>query len=456
MDVRKQHHLNVVLLSLLCLQLLVGLLPADDWPQYLGPQRDGVWREDNVNLDIQTTSPKLIWSTPINSGYSGPSIANDRVFVMDRKSEVFDTKVVPGANLNFARAVIEGRERVLCLNASNGEIIWSHGYEITYTSTFPYAIGPRTTPLVDGQLLYTLGAEGDLRCLEVRTGDVVWKKNFFDDFNFDVPDWGTAAHPIVHEDLLICVAGGDGTTVVAYDKSSGKLKWSALSAENPGYNTPVIHTINGTEQLLVWHGESVNSLNPDTGELFWSIPFKPAYGMSVGAPVVADDLVYVMGYNGKSTAIRVSHDGRSAERVWGPHPKLGVAGVFNTALVLDGHVYSSGRRNMFRCVELETGNRIWEDPRPLMKADGSGKGPWASAFTVHHEPSGNTLIFNDHGEMIVSKLSPDGYKELGRMELIEPTHTVAGRLLVWSHPAFAYGNIYLRNDREVKCFSMEL
>lgn len=427
---------------------------ADDWQQYLGPRRDGIWREAGVQLDIETHPPRLVWSTPIDSGYTGPSVADGRVFVMDRQSKPFEKNVIPGANLNFARAEIEGTERVLCLDEITGDILWTHSYEASYSSVFPYAIGPRASPLIHDDLVYTLGAEGHLYCCDAKSGSVVWKRNFVNDYGLEVPDWGTASHPLIFKDLIICMVGGNGTTVVAFDKKSGEEKWRALSAKEPGYGTPVIENVNGNQQLLVWHAESVNGIDPNTGQVYWTVPFKPEYGMAIGAPRVWKDLVYVMGFNAKAGTIRVSKDGLAAEKLWGPHPKLGVAGVFNTAYIKDGFAYSGGRRGMFRCIKIETGERVWEDTRPLLKADGSGKGPWQSAFTVHHEPSGKTLIFNDHGELIVSTLTPEGYEESGRSRIIEPTHTVAGRLLIWSHPALANGRIYCRNDREIRCFDL--
>ena len=176
--------------------------------------------------------------------------------------------------------------------------------------------------------------------------------------------------------------------------------------------------------------------------------------MAVGAPRVWKDLVYVMGFNGKSAAIRVDTEGRSAKVAWGRDLRKGVAGVMNTAYVREGFVYSGGRKGLFRCIEIETGRRVWAAEEPLQKADGSGRGPWLQAFTVHHEPSGRTLIFNDHGEMIVAELSPKKYHEVSRMSIIDPTHTVSGRLLVWSHPALANKRLYCRNDKEIRCWDL--
>lgn len=437
------------------LLFLITSSQAEDWPQYLGPGRDAVWREQKVELDFVKRPPRQVWSVPAGSGYAGPSVADGRVFVMDRLAKPYIAgKLKPGSNVNFVRARIPGKERVRCLRETNGEVLWEHSYEADYSSVYPYAIGPRTTPLVHKGMVYTLGAEGHLHAYSAEDGKVVWQRNILKEYEFETPLWGTAGHPLVEGDLLICPVGGEGSTVVAFDRRSGKEKWKALNAREAGYGTPVIETVNGHRQLLVWDAENLNGLDPESGKVFWSVPFKPEYGMAIGAPRVWKDLIFVMGFNNKSGVIRVAADGQSARLVWGRNIRKGVAGVMNTAWTSGGYIYSGGQRGLFRCVRMETGERIWETRQPLLRADGSGRGPWPHAFTVHHEPSGQTLIFNDHGEMISARLSPDGYQEVARTLIIDPTHTVAGRLLVWSHPALANGRVYCRNDREIRCWDL--
>ena len=272
---------------------------------------------------------------------------------MDRQARAFvPEKIEPGTNINFMRARIPGRERVLCLEETSGELLWEHNYKADYSSVFPYAIGPRTTPLVHGGMVYTLGAEGHLHAYDVEGGRLVWARNLLKDYEFETPSWGTAGHPLVHKELLICPVGGEGTTVVAFDLKTGQEKWRALNAREAGYGTPVIETINGHLQLLVWDAENVNGLDPDTGTVYWSVPFKPEYGMAIGAPRVWKDLVFVMGFNNKSAAIRVAPDGRSARLAWGRNLRKGVAGVMNTAWTTGGYIYSGGQRGLFRCVEM--------------------------------------------------------------------------------------------------------
>ncbi|MDP6858641.1 MAG: PQQ-binding-like beta-propeller repeat protein, partial [Verrucomicrobiales bacterium] len=161
-------------------------LRAEDWPQYLGPTRDTVWNESGVRLDFEECPPKLLWSQPIGSGYSGPSVSANRVFVMDRKSEPYvPEKIKPGTNPNFIRAKIKGKERVICLSTESGKMVWSHEYDSTYTSVFIYAIGPRTTPLVHDGHVFTLGAEGQLNAYQSENGKLLWSKNLITNYGIE-------------------------------------------------------------------------------------------------------------------------------------------------------------------------------------------------------------------------------------------------------------------------------
>ncbi len=431
-----------------------GCLIADDWPHYLGPHGDTTVREKGILTEFPESGLPLVWKQPAGGGYSGPAVVSDRVFLFERFAKEYDPGKVKG-NPNFVRAEIPGNERIRALDAKTGKTLWQHEYDCPYSTAFPYAIGPRCTPTVDGDRVYALGAEGNLTCLSAKDGRMIWSKDFKKDYKLDVPVWGCSAHPLVHGDQLICMVGGDGTTVVSFDKKSGSENWTALSASAPGYCPPTIVNINDLEQLLVWHGDAVVSLDPAKGTTHWSATIKPTFAMAIGAPRVYRDLVFVMGYNGVSGTIKVAPDNRSAELLWGPDRRMGVAGVFNTAHVdKHGRIYSGGQRGTFRCVDMESGTRVWDDPAPLRDRHGKESRHWPSVFTFHHPPSGHTFLYNDHGELISAKLHVKGYEEISRTHLIEPTHKVGHRMLVWSAPAFANGRIYVRNDKEIRCYDL--
>src|SRR5262245_29649996 len=199
---------------------------ADDWPQCAGPQRDIVWRETGIVEKLPTTGllPR-VWSTSIGGGYAGPAVANGKVYVMDRIKS-------------------EGIERVLCLDAADGTILWKHPYECRYA--VQYDAGPRMTPLLDAGRLYTIGAMGHMFCFDAGSGDIVWQKDFTEDYQTRVPVWGMVASPLVVGDQLITLVGGaDKALVVSFDKATGKEIWRALSDTEPGYCPPMLFTFDG-------------------------------------------------------------------------------------------------------------------------------------------------------------------------------------------------------------------
>ncbi|HEV3115823.1 MAG TPA: PQQ-binding-like beta-propeller repeat protein, partial [Gemmataceae bacterium] len=184
---------------------------ALDWPQWLGPTRDGVWRENGLLARFPAGGPKVLWRIAIGGGYSGPAVADGRVYVMDRQRAVDDN----GKPRRPTRSGIPGNERVLCLSSADGKLLWKYEYDCPYTISYPS--GPRTTPLVHEDSVYTLGAMGDLLCLDRSNGKVRWAKNLAKEYKLDSPPvWGYAAHPLLDGDLLYCLVGGEGSAVVAF------------------------------------------------------------------------------------------------------------------------------------------------------------------------------------------------------------------------------------------------
>lgn len=441
---------------LLVAGIFTDVTPAEDWPQWLGPNREPVWREDGIVESFPEGGPPLRWKTPIGGGYSGPAVANRKVFVMDRVTDVTDLKsgeVIPDRNPlnndNFVRRQLSGVERVVCLKESDGSIIWTHEYDCPYTTVATYAIGPRCTPTVDGNLIYTLGAEGHLKCLAAGDGTVVWSKDFKEDYGLKVPHWGMAGHPLVDGERLICIVGGPDAVCVAFDRRTGKEIWRALSASEPGYCPPVIQDIGGERHLIVWHSDAVCGLNPQSGDVYWTVPFQSAFAMSVGAPQVSGRSMFLMSFNRKSAMVRIADDNRSAQIVWTGNGRRGIGGVLNTAIIDEGHIYACGNGGRYICASLETGERLWST---FEMTTGKRPASWGNVFSIQHDD--RYFHANDVGELIIARMSPEGYDEVSRAQLIEPTHKVGGRKLVWSHPAFANRSIYLRNDKEIHCYSL--
>ena len=437
------HLLKHILLSL----LLLSTVRAADWPQWLGPQRDGVWRETGIVKTFSTNGPPIRWRVPIGAGYAGPAVADGRVFVLDRQ---LDAGARNPANA-FARGLIPGNERVLCLNETNGKIIWQYPYECPYTVSYP--AGPRATPTVSGDKVYTLGAEGDLYCFDVTKGKILWQRDFKVDYKIATPMWGFTGHPLIDGNKLICLVGGDGTVAMAFDKDTGQELWRALTAKEPGYCPPTIIEAGGKRQLIIWHPESVNSLDPETGKVYWSEKFIARSGLSVATPRhVGDQLLITAFYDG-AMMLKLDREKPAATVVWRAKKSSErdtdtLHSIMPTPFLEDGHIYGVCSYGQLRCLKADTGERVWE----TFAATGGKEVRWGNAFLVKN--ADRYFIFNEKGDLLIARLTPQGYDELSRAHLLEPTGSAAGRAVVWSHPAYANRRVYVRNDKEIICANL--
>lgn len=416
---------------------------ADDWPQWRGPQRDGVWRETGIVDSIPEKGLPVVWRTPIHGGYSGPAVAEGRVFVTDYVRQEGDAANDPGK-----RAELKGLERVVCLDAATGKILWTREDEVPYRISYP--AGPRTTPAIDGPYVYTLGAEGLLLCLEADTGNLVWKRDLKADYKTDAPIWGFSGHPLVDGDKLICLVGGEGSVVVAFDKRTGRELWKGISASEPGYAPPTLITHAGVRQLLIWDADKLNSLNPETGKLYWSKPLKPSYGMSIMAPQVEGDLLFASGIGKVGAVFRLFDDKPGAELVWTGSAKNAIYCANSTPRLGDGVIYGVDcDTGMLMAASLKDGDRLWQTAEPTSRTP---RGRHGTAFLVRHDD--RDFLFSETGDLILARLSPEKYEELGRFHLLDATGECFGREVVWSHPAFANRCVFARNDREIVCVSL--
>jgi outer membrane protein assembly factor BamB len=424
--------------------IVSSTLLADSWPQWLGPQRDGVWREKGILEKFPEGGPKRIWRVELGAGYSGPAVAGGRVFVMDRQVPA----EIPKPKSVFEASQIPGNERVLCFNEADGKLLWQHAYDCPYNVS--YAAGPRTTPLVAGGRVFTLGTMGDLKCLDAATGRVVWERDFKKDFGLKVPHWGVSAHPLLDGRRLICLVGGEGSVAVAFDKDTGKELWRALSAKEPGYCPPTICELGGRRQLILWHAEAVNGLDPATGRVLWVEPWKLNYGMAIATPRPLGDRLFLSCFYNGSLMLRFQ-PGKDAPTVAWRTAKMSERDTthlnctMNTPVIDGGHIYGACSYGQYRCLRADTGERLWETFAPT-----SGKSErWGNAFTV--KQGKRFFILSERGELIIAKLSPLGYEEISRASLLEPDNRDPGRPVVWSHPAFANRRIYARNDHGLVC-----
>ncbi len=422
---------------------LCSNLCADDWPQWLGPKRDGVWREKNLLSRFPKEGLKPLWRTPIGQGYAGPAVVGDRVFVMDRQN-------LPNAK---GKEVIE---RLLCLSATTGKIIWKKEWTADYRRVF-YGTGPRTTPVIADGMVHVLGAKGDLYCFATKDGKEIWHRSLAKDYQAKPPVWGWSASPILEGELLYCLVGGKGSGIVAFDRKTGKEKWKALTSEEIGYAPPIFATVEGKKQLIVWLSDLIAGLDPLTGKKHWSHPYpedgKPTRpAVSIGTPRFKGGMLFVSAFYQGSMMLKIEKNKPSI--VWqsrskNPQKPDTVNVVMGTPMFKDGVIYAVGGFGHLRCLDSKTGKQKWT----TFQATGGKKAFLATAFLIEHED--RVFIFNDQGDLILAKLTPKGYEQLDRAHLIDTSQTARGRQVVWCHPAFARGCVFVRNDKEILCVPLK-
>jgi len=418
---------------------------AEDWPQWMGTNRDGRWNETGTIDAFPADGAKILWRKPLSGGYAGPAVVNGKVNVFDYVRE--DGKL---GNNPGVRAKFNGEERLQCLDAKTGEKVWEYKYPCPYALS--YASGPRCTPTVIDGMVYALGAEGNLTCLDANTGSRVWTKELKKEYKTEAPIWGFCSHPLIDGNKVICGVGGEGSVLVAFDKKTGKELWKAVTAKEQGYCPPAIYTIGKTRQLIHWNPEHITSLDPETGKEYWSEKLKPNYEMSIMSPRLEGNQLFAGGIGPVSACFDLDTEKPAAKLAWKGDNKSSVAPVNSTPIIENGYIYGIDQPGQLRCVEMKTGKRIWDS---LLPVTGKKDGRPANSGTAFLVKNGDKFfLFSEMGDLIIAKLSPSGYEELSRAHILEPTNECFNRPVVWSHPAFADKCCFARNDKEIVCVSL--
>lgn len=417
-----------------------GALLSDEWPEWRGAGRRGVWNEAGIVDRFPSQGLDATWRAPLGSGYAGPSVSGGRVFAVDFR---------PGQGSG-------GSEGLVALDQSTGKRLWSHRWPVDYAG-IAYAGGPRATPTVDGDRVYALGATGSLVCARVRDGTVVWEHSFPRDFRTALPPWGTASAPIVHGDLLIAIVfGRPRAKVMAFDKFSGEEVWRALSSEEsgPGYSQPILVRHEGRLMLIVWHAGGLAAIEPGSGAVTWQQSFRTRMETPIATPVWQEPHLLVSAFFNGSRLYRLER--ADARMLWKGASDSGVDtdglhALMNSPVIDDNHIYGICSYGQLRCLRLATGERVWETQAVTRE-----KARNASAFMVRN--GDRYFISNDRGELIIARLSPAGYTEISRTRLIRPTSPPGARrelgAVNWSHPAYAGRSVFARNDEEIVAVSL--
>lgn len=402
---------------------------ADEWPGWRGPTGDGVWREDGILETLPQGQLPMRWSAPISGGYSSPTVAGGRVYVTDRITQP------------------RQQERVHCFAWDTGAPLWTFAYDCEYRK-ISYTTGPRASVLIHDGRAYSVGSMGHIICLDAQSGEVLWRKTPGEDYTVKLPTWGISGSPVIAGDLLIAQIGADnGGCLMAFDKATGAERWRALD-DGASYAAPVIFQQAGRDCVAVWTKERIAAFDCATGEQLWSVAFSS--DPAIADPVVDGQWLFITAFWNGSLMLRLNPENPTVETAWQRKGKNerdtdALHACMTTPLFIEGYIYGIDSWGQLRCLDPKTGDRLWEDTTvvPLDR--------WANAHMVRNGE--RVWLFNEKGELILSRLSPEGYQEISRAQLIQPTKgQFDGRGGVcWSHPAFAYRHVFARNDQELVC-----
>jgi len=411
--------------------LLINSIAAQEWPDWRGSNRDGIWKEDGIVNKFASNIIPLKWSIPVAAGYSGPTVSGGKVYLTDKTEQP------------------EEKERVLCVDAENGKIIWTYSYPCQYKISYPD--GPRASVVISDKKAYSLGTMGHLFCFDAPTGKIIWKHDLNQEYQIKMPIWGIAATPLIFENKIILQIGGsDGASVLALDKNNGKEIWRSLD-DDICYSAPILIQQAGKPVLVVWTAENLNGLDPETGKAFWQIPFPVKMGMAISTPVLYKDYLFVSCFYSGSLLVKLDQQTTTANKVW---LRVGESEmktdalhcVINTPIIKDDFIYGVDSYGEMRCLKLSNGDRVWEDLSAVKKDR------WANIHFIDHGEQ--AWMFNEHGELLITRLSPTGLTIISRAKLIEPTTGQLNRKgtgVTWSHPAFANRHVFARSDKQLVC-----
>jgi outer membrane protein assembly factor BamB len=424
----------VTRLALLSVLFSASRATADDWPQWRGPNRDGVWHESGLVEKFAAPELKISWRKPIGSGYSGPTVADGRVFVTDRLVEP------------------EQVERVHAFDEKTGETLWTYSYPCEYVNV-GYTAGPRASVTLDEERAYALGTMGHLHAFDAASGKLLWAKDLNTEYKIRMPIWGISASPLVDGKLVIVQIGGEHACLVAFDKTTGQERWRALD-DNASYSAPIIIQQAGRPVMVCWTGDSIVGMNAQTGDILWRHPFKPAkMVINVATPVFENGRLFFTSFYDGSVMLEVSDKELAVRELWSRQGRDeqhtdSLHSIISTPYLAGDYVYGVDSYGEFRCLDAKTGERVWESLKPTPKSR------WSTIHMVEND--GRMWMFNERGELIISTLSPTGYEEISRAKLIAPTRVQLGQRggVCWSHPAYADRHVFARNDEEIVCASL--
>jgi outer membrane protein assembly factor BamB len=393
--------------------LLSGWVPrqarAEDWPCWRGPHRDGISRETGLLKEWPKDGPAQLWKVDLSGGFSSVVVVDGRLFTQTKE---------------------KNQEVVVCLDAATGKDLWRYRYDCDYGAypTFTGGgmpssrTGPRSTPTVDGDRLYTLGATGVLLCLETKTGKKVWQQDLLAVAGISCPKHGYCGCPLVVGDRIYLNPGGPkGRSVAALDKKAGRVVWQALD-DLIGQSTPVQVEADSTPQVIFFTGTAAVGVQAKDGKLLWRYPWKTQHDLNIATPIHAGGKVFISSNYGAGAALFRLNGTSEPETVWKSNA---MQNHFTTSVLYQGFLYGFSDARL-RCVDFETGRIQWDKV-------GVGKG---SLVIV----DGQLIILGDHGQLVLARATPDKYTEVTRCQVFDKG------TLTWTVPVVSGGRLFVRSQ----------
>lgn len=397
-----------------CIMAAPGSAPAADWPQFLGPERNGRSNETGLLSTWPNQGPPVVWEKSVGAGFAGPAIADGKLILFHR---------------------IGDQEVVEALDAATGKELWKQSYATNYRDEFGFDEGPRATPTIAGGVIYTLGASGHLQALDLADGKVRWKRSLNEEYRVTKGFFGVATSPLVVGNLLLVNVGGPGAGIVALSTADGSEVWRATNDE-AGYSSPVLATIGGKPLAAFFTRLGIVLLEPSTGKVVFNKRWRARINASVNAatPVVAGDrLFFTSSYNVGAIALKAA--GNDFQTLWQGDDSLSCH--YATPIASDGILYGfDGRQEggaRLRCVELDTGKVRWT-------AEGFGCGAMILA-------EGRLYILTEKGELVCVEAKPIGFREQARASVLDS--------LCRAQIALANGRLYGRDTKKLVCWNLK-
>ena len=388
---------------------------GEDWPSFLGPRHNSISSEKGLTQSWPPEGPPVVWSRKLGPSYSGPVTSQGRLIL-------------------FHRVGME--EVVQCVDAGTGDEIWKRSYPTRYVDQYGYNNGPRSSPTIHLNRVYTYGAEGKLTCLDFRTGELLWQRSINQDYQVPQSFFGVAGAPVIDGELVLLNAGGpSGAGVTAVSRNTGKTVWKT-SNDGASYSTPVVRTINGERLAIFFTREGLLAVETRSGQERYRYPFRSRnhYSVNVASPVAVDDYVFLSAtYNTGAVLLKLELAG--LKEIW--RDRLAMQNHWATSIYYEGYLYGMDGRHEtgsnFRCIEFMTGKVRWT----------ADKGLGRSAFIM---AEGHLITLGERGYLALIEVNPDRYIEKSRVRVLDYP--------CWTPPVLSHGLLYVRNETRLVCLNL--